>query len=100
MNIYQSNTCGKNFSWQHFDHEQRAQEMQQMKNQQYYIPVFEAYLIVLSLARGTNPGMTTVFQVRLDGKFIGIWSTLRLKNFLEQIKALIFLEAVLAIEIK
>ena len=46
--------------------------MQQMKNQQYYIPVFEAYLIVLSLARGTNPGMTTVFQVRLDGRFIGI----------------------------
>ena len=43
--------------------------------------------------------MTTVFPARSYGRFIEIKSNLRKKNFIEQIKAPIFLEAVVAIEI-
>ena len=43
--------------------------------------------------------MTTVFHAWPYGRFIGIQSNLRRKKLLEQIKAPIFLEAVLAIEI-
>ena len=33
-NIYQSNTCRKDLSWQHFDNQPRVQEKQQAKDQQ------------------------------------------------------------------
>ena len=43
--------------------------------------------------------MTTVFHAWPYGRFIEIQSNLRERNFVEQVKAPIFLEAVLAIEI-
>ena len=43
MNIYQSNTYGKDLSWLHFNHEPRVQERQQVKDQQSSISVFVAY---------------------------------------------------------
>ena len=56
------NTCRKDFSLLHFDDEQRVQERQQVKDQQFFIPVFAAYLTFPNLARNTCRDMTTVFQ--------------------------------------
>ena len=47
----------------------------------------------------TSPDMTTVFHTWPYGKFIEIQSNLRRKKVIERIKASIFFEAVLAIEI-
>ena len=52
MNIYQSNTYRKDFSWLHFDDELRVQESQQVKDQQSFVSVFVAYL--------TNPNSTSL----------------------------------------
>ena len=49
--------------------------------------------------RSTRPDMKTAFHARSYGRFIEIKSNLRKKNFIERIKAPIFLEAVVAIEI-
>ena len=46
----------------------------------------------------TSTGMTNVFRAKSYERFIMIMSNLRKKNFTEQIKAPIFLEAVLAVE--
>ena len=43
MNIYQTNTCRKDFSRLHFDNEPRVQERQQGKDQQSYISVFVVF---------------------------------------------------------
>ena len=43
MNIYQSDTYRKDFSWLDFDNEPRIQERQQKKDQQSCNPVFVAY---------------------------------------------------------
>ena len=43
MNIYQSNTYGKDLSWLHFDNESRVQERQQVKDQQSCISAFGAF---------------------------------------------------------
>ena len=48
MNIYQSNTYRKDLHWLHFVNEPMAQEREQVKNQQSYISIFEAYLIIPS----------------------------------------------------
>ena len=40
INIYQSKTYRKDWSWLHFDDEPWAQERQQVKDQQFYISVF------------------------------------------------------------
>ena len=42
--------------------------------------------------------MTTVFHAKPYGRFIEVRTTSRERNFLEQIKAPIFVEAVLAID--
>ena len=43
MNIYQSNTFRIDLSWLHFDDEPRAQERQQVKDQQSCISFSVAY---------------------------------------------------------
>ena len=48
MNIYQSNTYKKDLTWLHFDDKPRAQERQQVKDQQSYISVFVAYQTIPS----------------------------------------------------
>ena len=81
--ISQSYTFGKDLSRPHFDDEPRVQEKQEVKDQQSC----------------TSPDVTTVLHTRAYGRFIEIQSNLR-RNFTERIKAPIFLEAVLAIEIE
>ena len=54
--IYQSNTCIKDLSWLHFDDKPKVQERDQVKDQEYYIPVSVAYLLYTSSSRSTNPG--------------------------------------------
>ena len=83
-NICQSNTYRKD--------EPRVQEKQQVKDQRSCIFVFVA-------TRCTSPDVTTVFHTWVNGRFIEIQSNLRRKNFIERIKAPVFLEAVLVIEI-
>ena len=56
-------------------------------------------IFVFVATRRTSPDVTTVFHTWVNGRFIEIQSNVRRKNFIERIKALIFLEAVLAIEI-
>ena len=48
MNIHQSNTYRKELSWLHFHDELRAQERQQVKDQQSYISIFVVYLKIPS----------------------------------------------------
>ena len=48
INIQQSNTYRKDLSWLHFDDDPRAQERQQVKDQQFYIFVFAAYPVIPS----------------------------------------------------
>ena len=81
MNIYQ---IRKDLSWLHLDNEPRVQERQQGKDQQFYAPAqtwqkysMEGHMVDLKRCRATS------------GE----------RNFIEHIKAPIFLEAVLAIEI-
>ena len=57
-NIYQSNTYRKDLSWPQFDDEARIQEKQQVKDQQFCISVFAAYL--------TNPSSNWGHQPRRD----------------------------------
>ena len=63
-NIYQSNACGKDLSWPHFDSEPRVQEKQQVKDQG------PAY----------SPDMTTVSHTWTYGRLIEIQSNLRRKK--------------------
>ena len=94
MNICQSNTYRKDLRWLHFDGEPRVQERQQVKYQQSYIIVFVAYSTIPSSNYEHQPDMTTTFHAWPYGRLIEIQ-----RNFIEQIKAPIFLETVLAIEI-
>ena len=48
MNIFQSKTYRKDFSWPHFDNEPKVQEWQQVKDQQSYTSVFVAHLTIPS----------------------------------------------------
>ena len=84
INIYQSNTCRKDLSWLNLHDEPRVQERQQVKDQQFYVPAqtwqkysMQGHIVDLKRYRATS------------GE----------RNFIEQIKAPIFLKAVLAIEI-
>ena len=80
MNIYQSDTHRKDWSWLHFSNETRVQERQQVKDQQSYISVFVACLTIPIKISSTSPDMTTVFHAWLYGRFIGIQSNLRRKS--------------------
>ena len=62
MNIYQSNTNRKDLRWLHFVNEPRAQEREQVKDQQSYISVFEVYLTIPSSNFEYNPDVTSVFH--------------------------------------
>ena len=55
INIYQSNTYKKDFSWSHLDHEPRVQERQQMLNQRSYKHVSAIYLIYPSSSQEQHP---------------------------------------------
>ena len=96
-NIYQSNTYRKDLSWPHFDDEPRFQEKQQVKDQQSCISVFVACLTITSSNKGTRCDKSI--------PYVGGWyiyrnrATSGERNFIERSKALIFLEAVLAIEV-
>ena len=48
MNTYQSNNYRKDLNWLYFDGEPIVQERQQVKDQQFYISVFVAYLTIPS----------------------------------------------------
>ena len=88
--IYQSNNYRKDLCWPHFHNGPRVQEKQQVRgptNLQFQVAT-----------RGTSPDVTTVFHTWAYGGFIKIQSN-RERYFIEWIKAPIFLEAVLAIEI-
>ena len=98
MNIYQSNTYRKDLSCLHFDNEPRVQKRQQVKYQQSCIFVFVAYQFQV-VTRFTSTGMAAVFHMHdlmVDLKRYRTTSGER--NFIDQIKAPIFLEVVLAIE--
>ena len=75
MNICQSNTYRKDFSWLHFDSESRVQKRQPVKNQQSCVFAFIVYLIFPG-----SSDMTTVFHARLFLIFIEIRSNLRRKT--------------------
>ena len=96
MDIYQSITYSKDFSWLHFHDEPRVQERLQVKGQQSYILVSVAYLTYPS---STSPDMATVFYASPYSTLIKIRATSGERNFIEQIKPPIFLETVLAIKI-
>ena len=55
MNIYQSNTYRKDFSWLRFDDEPGVQERHQVKDQQSYISVFIADLTIPSGSNEHQP---------------------------------------------
>ena len=79
-NIYQSNIYGKDLCWPHFDDEPRAQEKQQVKDQQSCIFFFVAHLTIPSRTRGNSPDVTTVFDRWVYGRFIEKQSNLRRKK--------------------
>ena len=67
-------------------------------DQQFYISVFVVYLTIQNNP-DTSSDKTTVFHAWPCGRFTEIQSSLRAKNFTEQLKAPIFSEAVSTIEI-
>ena len=99
VKIYQSNDYRKDLTWLHFDNEPRVPEKQQVKNQQFYISIF--------VANPTIPSSNCEHQPRHDNSFMHRHmvdlqrhrATSEERNFIQQIKAPIFLEAILAIEI-
>ena len=71
-----------------------------MEDQQSHISILVTYLTIFQLAaRSNSVDMTAVFHARPYGRFIEKQANLRRKERIEQIKAPILLEAVLAIEI-
>ena len=67
MNIYHINTYRTDLHWLHFVNEPRAQEREEVNDQQSYISVFEAYLTV--------PSSSFEYQPRCDISIpcIGVW---------------------------
>ena len=55
INIYQSNTYKKGFSWSHLDHEPRVQERQQVFDQHSYNHVSAVYLIYPNRSQEQQP---------------------------------------------
>ena len=99
MNIYQSSAYRKDLSWLHFDDQPRVQDKQQVKDQQACISILQLIQQFQVATTRTSPNMTTVLHPWPYGRFMEIQSNLRRKNFIEQIKVPIFLEAVSAREI-
>ena len=97
MNIYQSNTYKKDLSWQHSDDEPRAQERQEVKDQESCIYVFIAYTFCRNYDH--QPPAQTQQQYSMHRSMADLKryrETSEERNFIEQIKAPIFFEAVLA----
>ena len=103
INIYESSSYKKDFSWLNFHDEPRVQDRQQVKDHQSYISIFVAYLT-------PQPDMTwqhdmtwqTWQQYFMQGHAVDLQryrATSGERNFIEWIKIQIFLEAVLATEI-
>ena len=55
MDIYQSNTFRNDLSLLYFDDDPRFQERQKVKDQQFYISVFVAYLTIPSSRLENQP---------------------------------------------
>ena len=94
-NIYQRNSYRKDLSCPHFNDKPRVQEKQQVKDQLSCIFIF-----VVKQQLGA-PAQTWQ-QYSINGHMIDLLRyrpTSGERNFIERIKALIFLDAVLAIEI-
>ena len=66
MNIYQSNSYRKDFSWLHFYNDTRVQESQQVLDQYSCIPVCVTFLIYRS------PGIKALFHARSCSRLIEI----------------------------
>ena len=80
MNIYQSNTYRKDLYWLHFDNEPRAQDSQQVKDQQSHISAVCSLSKNQVAARSTSPETTTMFHAWLYSRFIETQSNLRKKK--------------------
>ena len=93
MDIYQSNTYRKDLSWLHFNDEARVQERQQVKDQQ-------SFLSNNSKKQLGAPAQTwrqySIHNHMAD--LLRYRATSGERNSIEQIKAIIFLEAALATE--
>ena len=93
MSIDQSNNYRKDLSRLHFDDELSDQMRQRVKDQQYYLFVFVAYLTISSRSQEDHS--------KQDNSILcmGVWQISGERNFQEQIKAPIFLETFLAMVI-
>ena len=99
MNIYQSNTYKKDFSWVHFKYEPMVQERQQVKDQQYCISISVAYSTIPSRNYEHHPRHDDSIPYMAVVDLYRYTALSRERNFIEQIKAPIFLETDLAIVI-
>ena len=91
MNMYQTNTYRNDIGWLHFNEEQALRVGLR--------PTYSFLLFIQRVqvaAKSNSPDMTTVFHARLYNRYIEIRSKDE-RNFTEQIKTPIFLEAVLTI---
>ena len=70
MNIYNSNTYGKDLRWLYFDNEPAVQERQQGKDQQSCKSAFVAYLIIPRSNREHHPRHDNSIPPKPHGKFI------------------------------
>ena len=84
MNIYQVSI----YSWLHFDDELKVQEMQQMKDQQSFISVFELTKQFQVATRSTKP---TLFHEWPYGRFIEIQNNFKRKKLHRMNQGSIFL---------
>ena len=74
MNIYHSNTYGKDLSWLHFNDEPRIQEKAASEYPAYlFFQLLQQFQVA---TKSTSPDMTTIFHAWLYGRFIEIQSNL------------------------
>ena len=83
MNISQSNAYRKCLSRPYFYNDLRAEERQQVLDQQFYISVSVTYLLG---TRSTCPDTTTAFHALAYGRFSEIQSNFRRKKLIERMK--------------
>ena len=68
--MYQTTIYRKDLSWLHFCNEPRAQNRQEVKDQQPYISSFVTYLAFPRSSRSISPDIRTVLHAWLCGRFI------------------------------
>ena len=90
MNIYQTNAYRNDIGWLHFNDEQAIS----VGLRSIYSCLLFIQLVQVA-AKSNSPDITAIFHARLYNRYIEISKDER--NFTEQIKAPIFLQAVLTI---